>query len=513
MAASGRDHGNAHIAGLAAASVLGTVVLAVALVALATHTWASGLSDERRLLPGTTVAGVDVGSMSVDEAEQAVSEAFDARFDRPRTVAHDEDSQSWRVTPRELGATADAEAAVQEALAEGADAGLLELARIRWLNGSVDVDVPLDLDDAELEAFVGEVADEVDRAPRDATAEWDGREVSLVEHRLGQRVDRAALVNDLSRTLLGEGEIVDLVVEDVPVQVTSEDVEPVLPELRDSVAAAFEQRLDVVAEGEGATKRWQVTPEELGAVPDVAEILSSMRTDDVRGDQTSGGAAPAPLTVPQQELEAFVEGLAQQVYEPPSDAQLDWDADGIEITDDVPGRQLDTERAAAELDRAIRDRSDSVSMSIVPAHAAVTADDYHHVLLLRQDERRLYHFVGGQRSRDWEVAIGASGSPTPTGVFRVGSKRNGPTWHNPDPNGWGANMPEVVPPGPNNPLGVRALNWNDQNGADTLIRFHGTAAGSSIGRAASKGCVRLTNEDVVELFDRVPTGTTIISVN
>ena len=71
-------------------------------------------------------------------------------------------------------------------------------------------------------------------------------------------------------------------------------------------------------------------------------------------------------------------------------------------------------------------------------------------------------------------------------------------------------MPEKIGPGPDNPLGLRALNWM-QDGWDTLIRVHGTANVSSIGNAASHGCVRMTNPDVIELFDLVDTGTVILS--
>jgi lipoprotein-anchoring transpeptidase ErfK/SrfK len=91
-------------------------------------------------------------------------------------------------------------------------------------------------------------------------------------------------------------------------------------------------------------------------------------------------------------------------------------------------------------------------------------------------------------------------------------KRFEPTWYNPAPNGWGSDMPAVIGPGPDNPLGLRALNWN-RGGADTLIRFHGTPNESSIGEAASRGCVRMFNSDVIELYDLVPSGTAIVSIN
>ena len=65
-----------------------------------------------------------------------------------------------------------------------------------------------------------------------------------------------------------------------------------------------------------------------------------------------------------------------------------------------------------------------------------------------------------------------------------------------------------VPGGPNNPLGARAL-YLYQNGRDTYFRIHGTTDPSSIGRSVSNGCIRMINEHVTDLYERVPVGTTV----
>jgi lipoprotein-anchoring transpeptidase ErfK/SrfK len=66
----------------------------------------------------------------------------------------------------------------------------------------------------------------------------------------------------------------------------------------------------------------------------------------------------------------------------------------------------------------------------------------------------------------------------------------------------------VQPGGPTNPLGARAL-YLFQNGRDTYYRIHGTTAPRSIGQAASSGCIRMLNEHVIDLYDRVPRGTKV----
>jgi len=102
-----------------------------------------------------------------------------------------------------------------------------------------------------------------------------------------------------------------------------------------------------------------------------------------------------------------------------------------------------------------------------------------------------------------------------SGRAQVQYKRKWPRWTPPDE--MVARQPELEPysianggmdPGPQNPLGARAL-YVFQNGEDTLYRLHGTAEPASIGRAVSSGCIRLLNQDVIDLYERVPDGTPI----
>jgi lipoprotein-anchoring transpeptidase ErfK/SrfK len=68
-----------------------------------------------------------------------------------------------------------------------------------------------------------------------------------------------------------------------------------------------------------------------------------------------------------------------------------------------------------------------------------------------------------------------------------------------------------VPGGPNNPLGARAL-YLYRNGRDTHFRIHGTNEPWTIGTAVSNGCIRLLNDDIIDLYDRTPLGTTVVVV-
>lgn len=122
-------------------------------------------------------------------------------------------------------------------------------------------------------------------------------------------------------------------------------------------------------------------------------------------------------------------------------------------------------------------------------------------LVLKLGQRRVYVYQGDRILASYPVAIGRSDTPTPVGEFQVFQMIENPRWQNP----WTG---EVRPPGPDSALGVRWIGFTRMpNG---IIGFHGTPTLSSIGRAASNGCVRMRNEDVVALFDRVEIGTTVI---
>ena len=122
-------------------------------------------------------------------------------------------------------------------------------------------------------------------------------------------------------------------------------------------------------------------------------------------------------------------------------------------------------------------------------------------LILRLNQRRVYLYQGEQVVASYPVAVGKEGWETPTGSFNIMQKIENPVWQDP----WTG---EVRSPGPNSALGLRWIGfWTD--GKD-VIGFHGTPTINSIGQAASHGCVRMRNEDVVALFEQVEVGTPVI---
>jgi hypothetical protein len=100
----------------------------------------------------------------------------------------------------------------------------------------------------------------------------------------------------------------------------------------------------------------------------------------------------------------------------------------------------------------------------------------------------------------WPVATGSKQWPTCIGQWKVVKAEKNPTWFNRGST-WAENMPPMLPPGPNNPLGTRAITIN---GGGVLI--HGTNDTGSIGYSASHGCVRMRIPDVEALYEHVTIG-------
>lgn len=112
---------------------------------------------------------------------------------------------------------------------------------------------------------------------------------------------------------------------------------------------------------------------------------------------------------------------------------------------------------------------------------------------------RLQLFRDGKVVKTYKVAVGAPGFATPTGSYVVVNKQVDPTWFPPD-SPWAKGLGSI-PPGPGNPLGTRWIGTSAP-----AVGIHGTYAASSIGTAASHGCIRMNIADVEELYDEVAVG-------
>jgi len=129
-------------------------------------------------------------------------------------------------------------------------------------------------------------------------------------------------------------------------------------------------------------------------------------------------------------------------------------------------------------------------------------------IVIHTAERRLYLVQGGGQAISYGIGVGRDGFRW-SGTHRITAKREWPAWtppaqmlrRRPD-------LPRHMPGGIENPLGARAMYLGS-----TLYRIHGSDEPETIGQAVSSGCFRMTNEDVVDLYNRVGVGTTVVVKN
>ena len=130
-------------------------------------------------------------------------------------------------------------------------------------------------------------------------------------------------------------------------------------------------------------------------------------------------------------------------------------------------------------------------------------------ILVDTEARYLYYVLPQDKAIRYGVAVGEEALAF-SGVARVGRMTEWPDWiPTPEIQARLGPYPARVAGGPSNPLGARALYLFDGN-KDTLYRIHGTNQPEYIGQAISSGCIRMTNEDVIDLFDRVKPGALVV---
>ena len=126
-------------------------------------------------------------------------------------------------------------------------------------------------------------------------------------------------------------------------------------------------------------------------------------------------------------------------------------------------------------------------------------------IVVSTSQRRLYYVLGGGKAIRYGIAVGMEGYSW-SGISTVAAKREWPDWTpTPDILKRFPNLPRHMAGGADNPLGARALYLGD-----TLYRIHGTNEPWKLGGDVSSGCIRLSNDDIIDLYNRAKIGATVI---
>ena len=153
---------------------------------------------------------------------------------------------------------------------------------------------------------------------------------------------------------------------------------------------------------------------------------------------------------------------------------------------------------ATKVPESMRSRTIAFSTALLPGS-----------ILVKTGTRRLYYILAEGQAIEYHVGVGREGF-TWSGANTVSRKAEWPDWRPPREMiereaKRGRDLPDIMKGGPRNPLGARAIYLGD-----TEFRIHGTTQPWSIGKAVSSGCIRMMNEEVIDLYDRVAIGAHVV---
>lgn len=249
---------------------------------------------------------------------------------------------------------------------------------------------------------------------------------------------------------------------------------------------------------------------DIDAMIEAAFDPNSSATIAERTLRRAGALPPGTLTVEpvlsvdRPAIAEWVADVAADVDTAPVNAAIYIDEGVVVMRNSAPGLKTNVDQSAARIANALLSGAKRVNLAVKTVDPEVTNESLGKTIVVRISERRLYLYDGLTLEKTYRVAVGASGYSTPLGSWRITLKRYMPSWRNPGSD-WAKDMPQLIPPGPNNPLGTRALNLNAP-----AIRIHGTTKDYSIGTAASRGCVRMHRWDIEDLYERVEVGTPVL---
>jgi len=277
-------------------------------------------------------------------------------------------------------------------------------------------------------------------------------------------------------------------------------------------SSILDRTIDVTAGG----KTWHLTARELGVGVDVSQAVDQAL--DVSGtlswtgrlyrrlmDKPLGRNFDLPVSYDDRPVASFAEAAAGQLRQKPQNAFLDFDK-RLVVRHARAGRALRVGGSEKALRTALLDGTSSVELPMRRIQPKVSDKKLGKSIIIRISQNKLYLYDGLKLQKTYRVATGQLDQyPTPMGHWKIINKRVNPTWVNPAKDTWGKDEPDFIPPGPDNPLGTRALDLDAPG-----IRIHGTPAGYSIGSYASHGCIRMHIPQSEELFGLVGVGTPVI---
>jgi lipoprotein-anchoring transpeptidase ErfK/SrfK len=297
------------------------------------------------------------------------------------------------------------------------------------------------------------------------------------------------------------------------VDVGGRDADSARKLIEEKVVAPLKQPVVVAYNG----KNYRLSPKQLHEKADVDGMVQEAIDRSRQGsilDRVSryatGGDVSANLEprvgYDKSAVKDFINELATKINQDPVNATVVPSGGRLQEEAGQPGQAVDMKRMTSEINSAARSPGRDQA---IPAVVHTTKPDVNKKDLAQAYPRyiyidrssytlRFYHHL--KLEKTYTIAVGQQGLETPAGLYHAQDKQVDPSWHVPNSAWAGSLAGQVIPPGPADPLKARWIGIFDGAG------IHGTDELSSLGSAASHGCVRMAIPDVIDLYDRVEVG-------
>ena len=205
----------------------------------------------------------------------------------------------------------------------------------------------------------------------------------------------------------------------------------------------------------------------------------------------------------------FVAQIGDGFDRPARDASIDFSPTSLKPVTGQDGVTVERRPLRSAIVRALvtPDAPHTVAVQARTTRPKVTtaqlAAKYPTIITVDRGSFRLRLWKDLKLVKTYTIAVGRAGLETPAGVYTINDKQVNPSWHVPN-SAWAGDLAgKVIPPGPQDPIKARWM------GIYAGAGIHGTDEVDSLGSAASHGCIRMAIPDVIDLYDRVPLGTTV----
>jgi vancomycin resistance protein YoaR len=368
------------------AGVLGIVALASAVVLLSVRS-----THANRIYPNVTVADVALGGLPMNEAATALEARGDAIEASAVTFTYGD--KSWSTTLSDIGVAIDEDAALDAAEAIGREdsAGDRLRSTFRTARNGSFVSLPMTFDNAKLDRWLDQIDHELGVPPRNAELKIDGNNVSIVPEVDGAVVDRAAVLDTVTRNLqrLG-GTTAELPVTTKVATVRTSDLEPV----RATLTAALSHPVQVTFE----KSVWTLPAAEIAQFVD-----QSVATNELGGTSVTIG-------LNRDKLAAWLEErFGDEIQRDPVDAEVGWNGERlVSVEESVDGVTLDAPKLAAAVEQAFFGIGGSVVAPVDTTSPEIDSKNLNALGITTLLGSGQSNYSGSSDGRATNVAVGAS---------------------------------------------------------------------------------------------------------